>query len=423
MHKGEQMDFKQPKAVTITGTSRTYTFKSTDEVIAFAETEQSHWGKFSQCPGDVGPAVSGNANAQAQFFQSLKNHASGVQAAYAGNNSNPDSPPVKASESSLDSALGELSGGRRLSTDSPLAGEVLAVAGSDIRTAACIMYFLSPQARDQLSQAGGSGMWWRDALLAVFRAARADTTDAERSRIKTQYEEALSSVDAAEVKRSREEELRKDGFGRLCKSMEGALAKFSEGEREAIEQAQRQWAGKCEQVDAEWAGLKRLLDERVSFAAPRTYWEDRAKALSRASFKSGVAFFSVAAAGALAFFLYGLPTLSSVTQSPGASHLDLFLVVLPLLVPTFLAIWVLRITGRLMTNYLALSEDARERRTMVETFLALSREGADGSPLITPEDRRIILEALFRPSRGSTADDSPPLGTIDWARRTLGGQH
>jgi hypothetical protein len=108
------------------------------------------------------------------------------------------------------------------------------------------------------------------------------------------------------------------------------------------------------------------------------------------------------------------------TAGAAKNHVDVILLVLPLLIPAFCGTWILRILGRLLTSYLRLSEDARERKTMVETFLALSKEGADGKALLQPEDRHLILKALFRPGDGGNADDSPPVSALEQIAKLAG---
>jgi hypothetical protein len=85
------------------------------------------------------------------------------------------------------------------------------------------------------------------------------------------------------------------------------------------------------------------------------------------------------------------------------------LVLLPVLVPAFAGVWVLRILGRLLSENLAIAQDASERETMVKTFLSLMRDETTGKSVVTDEDRRIILNALFRQSAVTATDDTPPI--------------
>jgi hypothetical protein len=55
-------------------------------------------------------------------------------------------------------------------------------------------------------------------------------------------------------------------------------------------------------------------------------------------------------------------------------------------------VWVVRILVRLLLSNIHLLTDARERVTMVQTYLALLRRGK-----IKDDERMFILQTLFRP--------------------------
>ena len=64
---------------------------------------------------------------------------------------------------------------------------------------------------------------------------------------------------------------------------------------------------------------------------------------------------------------------------------------------------------RLFLSNVHLHTDAKERVTMVQTYLALLRRGK-----ITKDDERLILQTLFRPtSTGIMKDDGVPLTALE----------
>ena len=68
-------------------------------------------------------------------------------------------------------------------------------------------------------------------------------------------------------------------------------------------------------------------------------------------------------------------------------------------------VWIIRIFVRIFLSNLHLKEDAEERVTMINTFLALLRDTQDPNSL----NKNIILETLFRPSSyGLIKDDAAP---------------
>jgi hypothetical protein len=76
------------------------------------------------------------------------------------------------------------------------------------------------------------------------------------------------------------------------------------------------------------------------------------------------------------------------------------------LVPSFFAVWLLRTTLRIALSNLALADDARHRVTMIQTFRSL----LEHEEKLEAADRILMLQALFRPSPGSSRDDesAPP---------------
>lgn len=77
------------------------------------------------------------------------------------------------------------------------------------------------------------------------------------------------------------------------------------------------------------------------------------------------------------------------------------------------AIWLIRVLAKIMLSNIHLRTDADERRVMILTYLALlRRENA-----ITEEDRKVILQTLFRPSAtGIIKDENLP--TFLWDKFT-----
>lgn len=68
-----------------------------------------------------------------------------------------------------------------------------------------------------------------------------------------------------------------------------------------------------------------------------------------------------------------------------------------------IGLWISRILLKIILSNLHLQEEAREKETMILTYLALIKEGAG----LENKDRKIILDAIFRPSsNGIIKDDS-----------------
>lgn len=72
-------------------------------------------------------------------------------------------------------------------------------------------------------------------------------------------------------------------------------------------------------------------------------------------------------------------------------------------------VWIIRIFVRLLLSNIHLQTDAKERVTMVQTYLALMRRGK-----LKDDERMFILQTLFRPTpTGIVKDDAVPLTVVE----------
>jgi hypothetical protein len=164
-------------------------------------------------------------------------------------------------------------------------------------------------------------------------------------------------------------------------------------------------------VNEEWETQKRVYDEKLALLAPATYWESKQIRHRWFALGYGSVFALFIAIGLCCFVRFGVDVLSKASEqaAQGTAYVPRLLEVL---IPAFLGVWILRILGRMLATHLQLWEDARERLTMVKTFLALMRDSQRGA-LVKDEDRILILSALFRHSSPSSVDDAPPASWFD----------
>tara|TARA_R110001583_G_scaffold23745_1_gene87239 strand:+ start:2542 stop:3768 length:1227 start_codon:yes stop_codon:yes gene_type:complete len=81
---------------------------------------------------------------------------------------------------------------------------------------------------------------------------------------------------------------------------------------------------------------------------------------------------------------------------------------------TTFGIWVIKIVANIFMSHLHLATDAQERRTMIHTYLALTRKGQGPKE----EDRQLILQTLFRPSTTDMVkNDQGPTQLVDLINR------
>jgi len=135
--------------------------------------------------------------------------------------------------------------------------------------------------------------------------------------------------------------------------------------------------------------------EKLALHSAVQYWKQQEKRRSRQGTWTGILFaLSLLGASALlSRFSHQLFTGEITPQKIGA----ILLTVSPIF-------WGLRVLARVLLSYMHLGTDAAERQILIETYLALHKEGK-----IDDEDREFLLAAIFRPaSTGIVRDDAAP---------------
>jgi hypothetical protein len=119
----------------------------------------------------------------------------------------------------------------------------------------------------------------------------------------------------------------------------------------------------------------------------------------------------------LAFFAFNWDFIVKVisqasTTSSGAISLS---GIAAITVPALFYAWLLKNVSRIFLSNLALADDAAHRRALAVTYLGLAENPKIS---ISPEERAIILNALFRPVPPHSGDEGPPAGLIDLVKRS-----
>ena len=149
----------------------------------------------------------------------------------------------------------------------------------------------------------------------------------------------------------------------------------------------------------------KAFEIQMELQAPVAYWRARAGQYRRASgWSLGLLIcFAVAAIAGL-FFLYDIAAAHLPADTATVPYAALFRASTFALLMTSIAFWVGRVLLRIYLSSRHLATDAEERRTMITTFLALTRKS-----VVKDDDRKFILAALFRPgSDGIVNDESAP---------------
>jgi hypothetical protein len=168
------------------------------------------------------------------------------------------------------------------------------------------------------------------------------------------------------------------------------------------------------EIDASKARLKefeKTYDEKLSLLAPVNYWRTQQRRHWQMALVFGAVSIFVAVAGGIALYAFSnelLDAIGKVTQKTGKT-VSLLEVPISLLSVLFLGVlifvWIERILIRITLSHVHLRTDAAERVVMINTYLALLREGT----AIPDDQRSLVLGSIFRPSTtGVVSDDAAP---------------
>lgn len=180
-----------------------------------------------------------------------------------------------------------------------------------------------------------------------------------------------------------------------------------------------QWNNLKEEMESEWEALKKVYDEQLALLAPTQYWGDRATAHRNVAIAFAVAFGFVLTTSIGLFAWLAMPHMFTVA---GNKEISPLLTLVPIAIPAFAGVWVLKMLSRLLSENLQMMRDARERETMVKTFLALMRDDKSGKSIVNDNDRILILHSLFRPSSITAVDDAPPVHWFDILTNKVGSK-
>lgn len=152
--------------------------------------------------------------------------------------------------------------------------------------------------------------------------------------------------------------------------------------------------------------LETVFREKMSLRAPVEYWEDRCTHHQERTTVSGR--WAFGAMAVLTVFIGLVAAWVLHNLSPDGKP-EVWRVSVLVLVGV-LGVWATRLLVRMFLSHIHLATDAAERVVMVKTYLSLLESGK----LFSDEDRKLILQALFRPaSDGIVKDEGLPHPALD----------
>jgi hypothetical protein len=157
--------------------------------------------------------------------------------------------------------------------------------------------------------------------------------------------------------------------------------------------------------------LRHTYEEAIALRAPVLYWKGKQQFHSiQAKWTGGISFTAIAvAAVGLGWMIQELVRPIATGTAPETWRLA------PLAIVGVFTVWGIRLIVRMFLSHLHLATDAAERVVMTETYLSL----LDGKHLPNDDDRRLILQALFRPtSDGIVKDEGIPFSLAEALTRS-----
>lgn len=307
---------------------------------------------------------------------------------------------------SIQNELSNLSNGQYLTSDHDLYPVIIDLAKINPDLGAIMLVACR---NDSLSTLGQFGQFQIGINQLIKLAAHAARSKGSKDWLQPQRKELTALKGEAQVSL--------DAIREALNDQSSAITTQRENETAEHQARIDQWQDIKENVASDWEKLKKVYDEKLALLAPTQYWADRARSHKWIAIGFAIAFGCVLSTAISVFVWLAMPHLVDAARS---KDISLILTLIPVAVPAFAGIWVLKMLSRLLSENLQMMRDARERETMVKTFLALMRDDAAGKALIKDDDRILILHSLFRPSSITVADDAPPVHWFDLLTNRIG---
>jgi Family of unknown function (DUF6161) len=261
--------------------------------------------------------------------------------------------------------------------------------------------FLASISAPTLSLQGKDPMFWSGFLLGgLHRVGMLKDTEVDFNHlgsVEKEWRDRLQALHADTSLANRDSQSFLEEIQREKKAQAEDTQKQRETVADELRQQKEDLLAFCKKTEDECKQWQDSFNRDLAFRAPVTYWKKKAKVHGIASIVWGVVWLVVGFSSVGGILQVIRPFLAPDTK------IDYQHGALILLLSGF-AIWLMRILTRMFLSNVHQSSDASQRKTMVETYLALEEEGK-----LTEEQRTMIIEAMFRPvTMGVVKEDETP---------------
>jgi len=156
--------------------------------------------------------------------------------------------------------------------------------------------------------------------------------------------------------------------------------------------------------------IEHIYDEKLALRSSVQYWSDKRAHHQKIMWWTGGVTLLLALATTGAFILVALEFLKETVAEVPLWKLSIMLAI------SSFGVWVTRLMAKIFISNLHLRTDSHERTTMIQTYLALLREGSGPKD----EERQLILQTLFRPSTTGFIKEDGPAGFYETISKALG---
>lgn len=158
--------------------------------------------------------------------------------------------------------------------------------------------------------------------------------------------------------------------------------------------------------------ITHTYDNKLALQSSVSYWKNKKKSHKYIMIWVGIVTFLFACATGVGFVWASFKLLQETINQAPFWKLGFMLAI------SSFGVWLTRLSAKIFISNLHLCTDSSERVTMIQTYLALLREGSGPKD----DERQLILQTLFRPSSTGFVSEEGPTGIFEALIQRVSGK-